>query len=201
MAQKDYVARSQKKKTAPRKKKQAVQPVAWIKVLFAIFIVGAFGVGLWYLKDAGKNQHDNTEDTVVKDDTKPEAANKEVVILNDAPSKTEGDDALPELEDEEWEFIEGLPAYSVEVDTDEIADSGRLYKMQCGSFRTNAQAEVLRANIALHGLEAVIQKAKGTKSIWYQVSLGPYKQKRLADYDRSILRRGGISGCEVWNWE
>ncbi|AEP30999.1 SPOR domain-containing protein [Brumicola nitratireducens] len=192
MAQKDYVARSQKKKQPPRKKKQAPQAVAWVKVVLAILVVSVFVAGLWYLKDA-------TGDDASKSS---ESAQAPVDSAN-APAKSINDekDPLPVLKEEDWEFIEGLPSYSVEVEVDELPNSDRRYLMQCGSFRKQSQAEELKATIAFQGLESQVLESEGSKGIWFRVVLGPYETKRDAERDRHALRSARINRCQIWNWD
>lgn len=193
MAQRDYVARSQKKKQPQKKKKQAPQSVAWIKVVLAILVVSVFVAGLWYLKDAGGN------------DVSEPLQNDEVFAEREGvPATTsieDEKDPLPVLGEEDWEFIEGLPSYSVEVEVDELPNSDRRYLMQCGSFRKQLQAEELKATIAFQGLESQVLESKGSKGIWFRVVLGPYETKRDAERDRHSLRSARVNRCQIWNWD
>lgn len=192
MAQKDYVARSQKKKQPLRKKKPAPQAVAWVKVVFAILVVSTFVAGLWYLKDVtGGDASGSSETTQAPVDS----TNVPVQSINAEK------DPLPVLEEEDWEFIEGLPSYSVEVEVDELPNSDRRYLMQCGSFRKQSQAEELKATIAFQGLESQVLESKGSKGIWFRVVLGPYETKRDAERDRHALRSARINRCQIWNWD
>jgi cell division protein FtsN len=198
MAQRDYVARSQKKRQAPKKRKPTTQSLAWLKVVLAILVVSGFVAVLWYLKDAGdntlKNKQDSTSSKSLRDDKS---------ITNTVPASSVEDeiDPLPVLEEEQWEFIEGLPAYSVEVEVDELPNSERRYLMQCGAFRKQSQAQELKATIAFQGLESQVLESKGSKGIWYRVVLGPYESKRDAERDRHSLRSARINRCQIWNWD
>jgi len=192
MAQRDYVARSQKKKQPQNKKKQAAQSVAWIKVVLAILVVSIFVAGLWYLKDAGDSDASlrlQNNDVVAETESVP------------ATSIEDEKDPLPVLGEEDWEFIEGLPSYSVEVEVDELPNSDRRYLMQCGSFRKQLQAEELKATIAFQGLESQVLESKGSKGIWFRVVLGPYETKRDAERDRHSLRSARVNRCQIWNWD
>ncbi|MFT6329052.1 MAG: cell division protein FtsN [Bermanella sp.] len=186
MAQRDYVARSQKKKQPPKNKNQATQSVAWFKVVIAILVVSGFVAVLLYLKDAGNSDAgtplQNEQDNIAR--------------------PIEGEkDPLPVLEEEHWEFIEGLPAYSVEVEVDELPNADRRYLMQCGAFRKESQAQELKATIAFQGLESQVLDSKNSKGIWYRVVLGPYESKRDAERDRHSLRSARVNRCQIWNWE
>ncbi len=72
--------------------------------------------------------------------------------------------------------------------------------MQCGSFKTLKQAEVLKANIAFAGLSAQISAPVGTNSTYYKVYLGPYEKKRDAEKDKHKLKRNKINYCQIWLW-
>jgi cell division septation protein DedD len=192
MAQRDYVARSQKKKQPQNKKKQAPQSVALIKVVLAILVVSIFVAGLWYLKDAGDN---DASLRLLNNDVVAEPESAHVTSIEDEK------DPLPVLGEEDWEFIEGLPSYSVEVEVDELPNSDRRYLMQCGSFRKQLQAEELKATIAFQGLESQVLESKGSKGIWFRVVLGPYETKRDAERDRHSLRSARVNRCQIWNWD
>jgi cell division protein FtsN len=194
MAQRDYVARSQKKKQNQKNKKPAPQSIAWFKVVLAILVVSGFVVGLWFLKDAGG------EDPSTGVNNEP-ISKENVDTPTSATSQADEKDPLPVLGEEEWEFIEGLPSYSVEVEVDELPNSDRRYLMQCGSFRKKTQAEELKAKIAFQGLESQVLESKGSKGIWYRVVLGPYETKRDAERDRHALRSARVNRCQIWNWE
>jgi cell division protein FtsN len=199
MAQRDYVARSQKKRQ-PTKKRKPVQSVAWVKVVLAILVVASFVTGLWYLKDAGSEagaQQNGAASNVVESE-----GDSGTDVENSAVSSLENEkDPLPMLAEEEWEFIEGLPSYSVEVDVAELPSSDRRYLMQCGSFRKQSQAEELKAKIAFQGLESQVLESKGSKGIWFRVVLGPYETKRDAERARHALRSAKVNRCQIWNWD
>jgi cell division protein FtsN len=202
MAQRDYVARSQKKRQAPKKRKRSTQSVAWFKVALAILVVSGFVAVLWYLNDAGDNDASNTlqnEQNATTSNTVTD--NKSITSNVSARSVEDERDPLPVLGEEQWEFIEGLPAYSVEVEVDELPNSDRRYLMQCGSFRKQSQAQELKATIAFQGLESQVLESKGSKGIWYRVVLGPYETKRDAERERHSLRAARVNRCQIWNWD
>ena len=185
MAQRDYVA-SQKKKRPPKNKRQATQFVAWFKVALAILVVSGFVAVLLYLKDAGSSSTGSALQNKQDDIARPIEDEK---------------DTLPVLEEEHWEFIEGLPAYSVEVEVDELPNADRRYLMQCGAFRKESQAQELKATIAFQGLESQVLESKNSKGSWHRVVLGPYESKRDAERDRHSLSSAGVNRCQIWNWE
>lgn len=198
MSQKDYVSRGRanqpKKKRQPPKKAKPNRPQGkfkqenhsqnpsiglWIKLGIVVVLLIGFAIGLWSIKDNAP-EPDNT-------------------VLPESIATT-GDDGLPELPEEEWEYIKSLPGYEVEVDLSEQATSGKRYLMQCASFRTRAQAEEMKAKIAFQGFEALIRRSAGDKGDWFRVILGPYDTKRDAERERHSLRRANITTCKIWFW-
>jgi cell division protein FtsN len=116
-------------------------------------------------------------------------------------SKTsDNNKVLPTPPKEKWTYVEDLTSKEIEVGQYEVKEKGP-YKMQCGSFRTENQAQTLKAQIAFAGLEAQIQAAKGDSGVWYKVFLGPYPRKRLAERDKNKLKRNNINYCQIWLWQ
>ncbi len=185
MAHQDYVSRASNKKNNPYKGKADQQNSAMpLKVKFiglvTLAAIAGFSYFLWSIKDQ-KAEPVNVP-----------VANTRVA----ASSKT----ALPEPPKEKWAYRKELESKEIEVGQYEVKEGGP-YKMQCGSFRTRKQAEVLKANIAFTGLESFIRKATGTSSDWYQVRLGPYARKRLAEKDKHKLKSNSVNGCQISNWQ
>lgn len=190
MAQRDYVSRgrsTQKKKSSAKGRKPAgnVQvngavaaklPIIRIVGVFALVI--GFGIFLWSIKD-------NVEEDVDTQVSRPTAPTEE---------------SLPELPEEEWEYIKTLPGYEVEVEVKEQEKSDKRYLMQCASFRTRAQAEEMKAKIAFQGLEALIKQSSGSNGEWFRVILGPYESKRDAEKAKHSLRKVNIATCQIWYW-
>jgi cell division protein FtsN len=174
MAQHDYInkkpANRNNKKQAPAKK-----PFPIFLVLIALILVGGFGYGLWYIKH-------NADPELVEQQANP--VKKEEAII--PPPKTP-------------EFIKEIKEHEVQVEVKEIEQKGP-YVMQCGSFRTMAQAQTLKAKIAFAGLVAEVKKTQGSNGILYKVRLGPYETKRLAESDKNKLKRIKIMGCGIWLW-
>ena len=194
MAQRDYVSRGrspQKKKPAGKGRKPARNaqsnaqsnapvsgklPIVRLVGVFALVI--GFGAFLWSIKD-------NVEDDVDTQASRPVAPTEET---------------LPELPEEEWEYIKTLPGYEVEVEVKEQEKSDKRYLMQCASFRTRAQAEEMKAKIAFQGLAALIRHSTGSNGDWFRVILGPYESKRDAEKAKHSLRKVNIATCQIWYW-
>ena len=185
MAHQDYVSRPQNKnkKKSPYKNKAAPQPVFTLKLklvlLLVISLIGGFSYALWSIKD-------NTPQI------SPE------ITIKDIP-QTVQENVLPDPPKEKWDYVDNLKSKEVEVGEYEVKNKGP-YKMQCGSFRTEKQAEVLKATIAFTGLTAQVSESKGQKGIYYKVFLGPYARKREAEKDKHMLKNNNVNRCQIWLW-
>ncbi|AQP99484.1 SPOR domain-containing protein [Pseudoalteromonas aliena] len=171
MAQHDYInkkpANRKNNKQAPAKK-----PFPIFLVSIALLLVGGFVYGLWFIKS-------NADPKLVEKQANPTTAEKKVeVVIPRTPA-----------------FIKEIRNHEIQVEVKQLEQKGP-YVMQCGSFKTHAQAESLKAKIAFAGLISEI-KQEGT---WHKVRLGPYKTKRQAESDKNKLKRVNIVSCGIWNW-
>jgi len=103
-----------------------------------------------------------------------------------------------------FEFYTVLPEMEVEVPEHELAPRaskesepaagpGDLYVLQVGSFRRLAEADRLKASLALIGLEADIESVPvNGGDTWHRVRLGPYRELDVLDATRRRLRENGM---------
>lgn len=190
MSNQDYISRSpakKKKNTRAKKGSAKVEPQVTAKTkaiaLLALLLIAGFAYGLWALKTSPE-----TKEPLTTEVTKPS---------NTAKPKAQ---TLPKPPKEKWTYVKDLENKEVEVGEYQVEQKGP-YKMQCGSFKTRKQAEVLKANIAFAGLEAKIQPSTGKNGTWYKVALGPYEKKRQAEKDKNKLKRNNINYCQIWLWK
>ncbi len=72
------------------------------------------------------------------------------------------------------------------------------YMLQAASFGNYEDADRLKAQLALSGFEAKIQKvAIAGKGVYYRVRLGPYTNKRHMKNDKQRLQKLGINGLPL----
>jgi len=184
MAHQDYVSRSKNNKKNPYKGKTPPEPTFTLKFKLILFLsltlIAGFGYALWTIKD-----------------NKPQPLPEKIktVTLKSASEKS-----LPTPPKEKWAYVDELKSKEVEVGQYEVKNKGP-YKMQCGSFRTKKQAEVLKANIAFAGLSSQIGASQGQKGMYYKVFLGPYDRKRQAEKDKHKLKSNNVNGCQIWLWK
>jgi cell division protein FtsN len=186
MAHQDYVT----KKRAPAKKKnvsksalekptQGLSVKMKLTLFFTFVLIIVFALGLWFLKATDKSTLPTNNKSIVTDSKKT---------------------TLPTPPKEKWSYMKDLKTKKVEEGHYEVQKKGP-YQMQCGSFRTAHQANVLKAKIAFAGVESHIKKSQGKSGLWYKVVLGPYVRKRLAESDKHKLKSNGVNGCQIWLWQ
>ncbi|WP_286270072.1 SPOR domain-containing protein [Thalassotalea hakodatensis] len=181
MTHQDYVSRTKNKKN-PYKKQQVPAPkVVTAKLKLLIVVALTFGIGFGYLLWS------------IKDIT-PE----ETTTVNSKPA-TKKATTLPEPPKEKWAYPQQLQEKEVDAGEYTVEDRGP-WKMQCGSFRTQQQAEKMKATIAFAGLSSHISASSGSNGTWHKVYLGPYDKKRDAERDKHKLRGNRISTCQIWLW-
>ena len=180
MAHKDYVARGRTKRQAPPPPKRSLP---WLRIVITLTLVAGFGYFLWSIKG-----------------TVPEKSTTNRAAVEQTKGLESTEDSLPDIPEEEWEFIKSLPEYTVKIEQQEQEQPIVRRLIQCGSFRTDGQAQELKAKIAFQGLEAQVRPSQGSTGKWYRVILGPYDSKRLAEKDRHTLQRAKVNGCKIWNW-
>ncbi|RRS08769.1 SPOR domain-containing protein [Pseudoalteromonas sp. J010] len=175
MAQHDYINKKPKGKGKTKPEKTTKFPV--VATIAALLLIGGFAYGLWFIKT-------NADPKEVEQAKNPHPAQEQTVV-KPKPRPPE--------------FIEEIKNHEITVEVKEIESKGP-YQMQCGSFKTHAQAEAMKAKVAFAGLIAEIRRTEGSNGVWYRVRLGPYDTKRLAESDKNKLQRVGIFGCGIWGW-
>jgi len=185
MAHQDYVSRSRNKDKSPYKKNDPEPPRGIpfklkFMMLITLCIVSGFGYLLWSI--------DGSEDSPQAQKSAQEASKKKEKVALPAPPK------------EKWAYRKELEDKKIEEGQYEVKQGGP-YKMQCASFKTLKQAQILKAKIAFTGLSAQIGKPVGKKNTYYKVFLGPYAKKRDAERDKHKLKNNKINYCVIWPWK
>jgi cell division protein FtsN len=73
-----------------------------------------------------------------------------------------------------------------------------LYVVQAGAFQSPADADQLKARLALIGLQAAVEPANlPDKGTWYRVRLGPYTQLEEINRVRQTLAQNGVDASLV----
>jgi cell division protein FtsN len=78
------------------------------------------------------------------------------------------------------------------------AASRVVYYLQAGAFQRSADADNLKARLALAGLEAQIQTATlPDNSVWHRVRLGPYSKPQDLDKAKAALKDTHIDAAVI----
>lgn len=100
----------------------------------------------------------------------------------------------------QYDFFTVLPEIEVVVPEEEIEERARdradapgddPYVLQVGSFRSADDADRLRAEVTLLGLEASIQTVTVNEATWHRVRVGPFESARAANSARRRLQENG----------
>ena len=108
-----------------------------------------------------------------------------------------------------FDFYNLLPEMEVVVPDEEITgapgkEGGKrveqpgTYLLQAGSFRKQAQADQLRAKLALLGLETRVQAVSvNSAQTWHRVRVGPFSNLADLNQARSLLKQNGIDAILI----
>lgn len=100
-----------------------------------------------------------------------------------------------------FEFYTILPEMEVVVpdsDRESAKDPNRLapgesYVLQVASFRALEEADRMKANLALLGIESRIETVTANNETWHRVRLGPYRDMPAVDDARARLQENQIN--------
>lgn len=109
-------------------------------------------------------------------------------------------DLVAKSTEKEFDFYEVLPDIE-KVMPDDLPDAAPErprddtdYYVQAASFRKNADAEKLRARLALKGFKSMTQsRTSEQRGTYYRVVLGPFPDKRKAKTVKNKLKRLGVN--------
>lgn len=186
------------KRGASRGNKSSTPAMMWL------FVGLLIGLGLaWYGASKGWIAAPKAEPasatTISPRDETPLA--DEMKSTSDKPSKSQYDffTVLPEMEVvvPEQELAANKQAEAEAPATDD-ADADN-YILQVGSFRASADAEQLKARLALQGFTAQVQTVKVNDETWHRVRIGPVAGARRADEIRNQLSQVNIESLVMKN--
>jgi len=108
----------------------------------------------------------------------------------------------PVDESKSYAFYEMLPKFEVVVpekdkdvrpDTKSIPETRRgTYVLQAGSYKNFADADRVRAKLALQGIESNVQKVTVDNDTWHRIRIGPIAKLDDLNRMRQILRKADV---------
>ncbi|HEX6829782.1 MAG TPA: SPOR domain-containing protein [Burkholderiales bacterium] len=122
-----------------------------------------------------------------------------------APKAETAKPAVPAPDKPRFDFYKILPGSERPVTERELKEAARkeppardLYFLQAGSFQNAADADNLKAKLALLGVEANISTVTlPDKGIWHRVQVGPYTRVDDVNRAREMLKQNGIESSTV----
>lgn len=183
----DYKSRAAKKS----KQKSKYRIINW-QWLLIIFLIVGFVFFLVNLTD--KNRQNKQQKLTIehKKATNPKSSYKQ---------------KNKKLAEPYFDFYTILPETEVIIPEYEINTRNReeqfgkpnvkKYLLQAGSFKEPAEADKLRAILALIGIESKIEQAKVGNTVWNRVKIGPYSRSSDVFSIRNRLRKNNIDAIVV----
>lgn len=188
------MANRKRTRARPRKKQETEYP-GWMWMLFglAIGLSVAFAI---YKKDIG-----------ARPQAQPVAQQPASLAAPIEQEPATPEPAAKEVRESRFTFYDMLPKFEVIIPEDEpdvsrdrsveaIQDPG-LYVLQAGSFGAVADADRRRAELALLGIESVIQRVAIDDKTYHRVRIGPIENLDRLNRIRSQLRQADIDVLRI----
>lgn len=167
------MARDYKHQVRRKPRRKPAPPWVW---MLAGLSIGLFVAFLIYLKSTGGS----APAPRVVEAPSPAAEREARGVKKEAPAP------IPPPPKPRFDFYTALPEMEVVVPEEEITgtrkegvrqvDKPGTYLLQAGSFRTHEQADRLKAQLALLGLETGIQSVSiNDRETWHRVRVGPFR--------------------------
>ena len=163
----------------------------WIGVVCGLAL-GLAVAGIVYLKDR------HTDAPTVR----TAKTNKKKAHGTEAPDAEAGDSGAPEEPAKSYDFYSMLPKFEVVVPEKEkdvkpdvrgVPETRRgTYVLQAGSYKNFADADRVRAQLALQGVESKVQKVSVDNDTWHRIRIGPISKLDELNRLRSILRKADV---------
>ncbi|OQW68772.1 MAG: sporulation protein [Proteobacteria bacterium ST_bin12] len=162
------------------------------------------GVGLslgvtMYIKGAdspfnNKNAAPNNSEILSEKLPKQKIASESALPTDENP-----DESAQNKADNQFDFYTILPETESTVTEQEVKDNSLTVKkdnyfLQIGAFQNEADADNMKAKLALQGFEAVVQTATiPEKGVWHRVRVGPLSDINQINKIRGELTTGGFN--------
>ncbi len=140
-------------------------------------------------------------------DHRPDLPGAKIAAKTDKKKPRGGDAAdadtgAPDDSPKSYAFYDMLPKFEVVVpekdkevrpDTRAVPETrGGTYVLQAGSYKNFADADRVRAKLALQGVESRVQKVSVDNDTWHRIRIGPISNLNELNRLRSILRKADV---------
>ena len=157
------------------------------------------GVGLslgltMYIKGTDSPFNDKKSSLNTSEMLEKKLSKQKSAAENALPTDENSDASTQSKTDNQFDFYTILPETESTVTEKEIKDNSLTIKkdnyfLQVGAFQNEADADNMKAKLALQGFEAVVQTAAiPEKGVWHRVRVGP-----LSDIDQINKIRGDLT--------
>jgi len=156
--------------------------------------IGLAVAGVVYLKD----RHSDTDAPAAQ----TAKAGKKKLRGNDPAEAEPGDTGAIEAPAKSYDFYSMLPKFEVVVPEKEkdvrpdirgVPETRRgTYVLQAGSYKNFADADRVRAQLALQGVESKVQKVSVDNDTWHRIRIGPISELNELNRLRTILRKADV---------
>jgi cell division protein FtsN len=154
--------------------------------------VGLGIAGIVYLKD---HRSDSPAAATAK-------AGKRKLHGPESPDAEAGEAGAAEEPAPTYDFYDRLPKFEVVVPEKEkdvrpdiraVPETRRgTYVLQAGSYKSFADADRIRAQLALQGVESKVQKVSVDNDTWHRIRIGPISKLDELNRLRTILRKADV---------
>lgn len=130
------------------------------------------------------------------------SAGKPLKKKSRANEPPEAADAVGEEPTKPYDFYDQLPKFEVVVpekdkevrpDIKSVPETRRgTYVLQAGSYKNFADADRVRAKLALQGIESNVQKVSVDNDTWHRIRIGPISKLDELNRLRQILRKADV---------
>jgi cell division protein FtsN len=177
----------------PRHRRPAGGFSGWVGLACGLAFGLAIAAGV-YIKD---HRPDTQSAQIAKIDKKKPRNN------NEAPPDADGaDPGAPDDAGRPYDFYDRLPKFEVVVpekekdvrpDVRAVPETRRgTYVLQAGSYKNFADADRVRAQLALQGIESKVQKVSVDNDTWHRIRIGPISNLDQLNRLRTILRKADV---------
>jgi cell division protein FtsN len=173
------------------KRKPASGFSGWLGAMCGLGL-GLAVAGIIYFKD-----HHSDAPTV-----QANKANKKRSRGSEPPDAEAGDSGAAEESPKSYDFYSMLPKFEVVVperekdvkpDIRAVPETRRgTYVLQAGSYKNFADADRVRAQLALQGVESKVQKVSVDSDTWHRIRIGPISKLDELNKLRTILRKADV---------
>lgn len=125
-------------------------------------------------------------------DTAPAAAPQAEAAEPSVKPRFEFYSILPELEIVVPDILEDVVPETAVASDPEASEVQPVYYLQAGSFKSGTEADRMKANLALLGLDVVVQSVTVNKVEWHRVRVGPLHSAQALRQARERLRDNDI---------